>query len=286
VGFTVPSVPPGNLKYARPSDIITSTFTWSAAAGTISTDPLYGLSALYDGKMARPLKFTDSPVVAVRVVGDAGSARRVDGMALPNSNIPAGTVMKAQMGSDPTFATFAVSVDVTMGAYGLDGHSASPWADFVSASGYTTGGYRYVSWYVPVTSNVQWLGELLVFSNLRQFSVWPQFGNRGASHPFLENLYTEYGVRRVIKRLIKQRRVVYPFKGTDADFDDLQALVEDSGGVAEPFFLVANSNVNTDGGLYGRLTPDTAQMVDGSEEWFDLTNFTIAFEEDSRSLPL
>lgn len=285
MAFTIPAVPPGNLKYARPSDIITANFAWSATAGTVSADPDYGLGALYDGKMARPLKFIDDPVIAIRVVGDGGVATRVDGMALPNSNIPAGTVMKAQMGNDPTFATFAVSVDVTMGLIGLDGHRASPWADFVAASGYSVSGYRYVSWYVPVTVANQWLGELLVMSNLREFSVWPQFGQRGQSHPFLENIYTEFGQRRVVRRLIRQRKVIYPFKGTDADFDDLQSIVEDCGGVATPFFLVANSTVKTNGGLYGRLTPETAAMIMGAEEWFDLTGFTVAFEEDSRSVP-
>lgn len=285
MSFTTPAVPPGNLKYARPSDIITTDFTWSAAVGTVSIDPNYGLAALYDQKMARPLKFTDDPVVAVRVVGDAGVATRVDGIALPNSNIPEGTVMKAQMGNDPTFATFALSIDVTMGAPGKDGHVASPWANFVAASGYSVSGYRYVSWYVPVVADAPWLGELLVMSHLREFSVWPDFGRRGATHPFLENLYTEFGQRRVIKRLIRQRRVSYPFRGNDQDFADLEALVEDCGGVATPFFLVANSTIKTDGGLYGRLTPDTVRILEATEEWFDLTNFDVVFEEDSRSLP-
>jgi hypothetical protein len=274
------------LKYARPSDIITADLTWTAPAGTVSSDTDYGLASLYDEQMAKPTKFTDVPAVAIRVVGDAGVATRVDGMALPNSkNIPAGTVMKAQMGNDPTFATYAVSVDVTMGASGLDGHVASPWANFVAASGYSVSGYRYVSWYVPAVASAPWLGELLVMSHLREFSVWPQFGTRGQTVPFLENIYTEYGVRRVTKRLIRQRRVSYPFRGRDTDFDDLQALVQDCGGVATPFFLVANSTVKTDGGLYGRLTPESAKTIEGAEEWYDLTNFNVVFEEDSRSIP-
>lgn len=286
MSFTTPAVAPGNLKYARPSDIITSNFTWSVATGTVSSDPNYGLPSMYDGQMAQPTKFIDDPVVQVRVVGDAGTAVRVDGMAMPNSNFPAGTVLKAQMGNDPTFATFAVSVDVTLGTAGLDGHVASPWADFVAASGYSVSGYRYVSWVIPVIANAPWIGEQLVMAQLRSFSVWPQFGGRrGQAMPFLESLFTEYGVKRATRRLIRMRRIAYPFNGTAQDFEDLQMLVQDCGGVASPFFMVANSSVKTDGGLYGRFTPDTVRLVENTENWFDLEGFSIVFEEDSRSIP-
>jgi hypothetical protein len=277
----------GNLKYARPSDIITSQLTWSVVAGNISSDPEYGLAALYDGKMSKPLKFIDEPVAAIRIVGDAGSARRFDAMALPNSNIPAGTVMRAELNATNVWTAPTVSVNVTMGAAGLDGHVASPWADFTSATGYSPSGFRYCSWFIPVISVQPWLGELLVMSNLRQFSQWPQFGGtRGTMRPFLENLMTEYGVLRVVKRLIKQRQFEFQLKGNEQDFTDLQLLADDSGGMAVPFFMVADSLIKTDGGLYGRFTPETAAMIVGVEEWYDLNNLTIAFKEDSRSLPL
>lgn len=279
---------PGNLKYARPSDIVTSAATWTAAAGTVSADSNYQLGAMYDGKMAKPVKFVDVPAVDVRVVGDFGSARRIDGLALPNSkNIPAGTVMLAEFGSDPTFATHDVSVEMVMGATSLDGHVASPWADFTTASGYSISGARYVSLLIPAGASAPWLGELLVMAQLRSFSQWPQFqGTKGVTHPFLENIYTEYGQRRVVRRLIKQRRFACTIFGSDQDYADLQELCADAGGVANPFFMVADSSIKTDGGLYGRLTPETAALVEATEQWFDLNSITVAFEEDSRSIPL
>lgn len=286
--MSLPAVPPGNLKYARPSDIITADATWTAAAGAVSTNPDYGLPSLYDGRMAKPTKFTDSPAIAIRVVGDFGTATRVDAMALPNSkNIPAGTVMKMQLGNEATFATYDVSVDVTMGAASIGGHVASPWANFVTASGYSTGGFRYASLYVPAVTSAPWLGELLVMSNLREFTQWPQFGGmRGTTHPFLENIYTEYGQRRVVRRLIQQRRFAFTLFGNDADYTDLNDLIDDAGGVSSPFFMVADSNVTSNGGLYGRFTPETAALIQATENWFDLNALTISFEEDSRSLPL
>ena len=109
---------------------------------------------------------------------------------------------------------------------------------------------------------------------------------RGQSNPFLENIYTEFGQRRVVRRLIRQRRLNYPFRGNAQDFEDLKSLVEDCGGVSTPFFLVGNSTVKTDGGLYGRLDPETVRVLEAAEEWFDVDGFTVAFEEDSRSIPL
>jgi hypothetical protein len=287
MAFTTPAVPPGNLKYCRPNEIITSQAVWTAVAGNVSTDPDYDLTALYDGKMSKPCKFIDEPIAAIRIVGDYGSARRIDGMALPNSNIPAGTVMRAELNATNVWTAPTVSVNVTMGAHGLDGHVASPWADFTTASGYSVGGFRYCSWYVPVTAYQPWLGELLVMQQLRSFSQWTQFGGtRSTFRPFLENLMTEYGVTRVVRRLIKQRQFEFQLKGNEQDFTDLQLLCDASGGMAIPFFMVADSNIKTDGGLYGRFTPETAAMIMGTEEWFDLNSLTIAFKEDSRSLPL
>jgi hypothetical protein len=275
----------GNLKYARPSDIITSGLTWSAVAGTVSTDPDYGLAALYDRELANPCKFIDDPVIAIRLVGDAGVATRIDGLALPNSNIDAALVMRAELNATNVWTAPTVSVNMTMGARKLDGHRASPWADFTTASGYSAGGFRYVSLYVPINSVAPWLGELPVFSRLRTFSQWPQFGTRAVRRPFPELLKTEYGVKRGLRRRISQRAIRYSLKGNATDYDDLQALADDAGPVVLPWFCVADSSIKTDGGLYGRFTEETAAALEAAEEYFDLDNLPIDFEEDSRSIP-
>jgi len=276
------------LTYTRPSDIVTAEATWAVNSGTISSDPDYGLASLYDGKMAKPTKFTDSPAVNVRIVGNFGSARRIDGLALPNSkSIAAGTIMKAELNTVDSWISPAVSVDMVMGSPYLDGHVASPWASFLAASGYSVSGYQYASLLVPAGAAAPWLGELLVLAQLRTFSQWPGFsGTKGRTHPFLENIYTEYGQRRVVRRLIKQRRIDYPIKGSDQDVEDLQALADDCGGVSTPFFLAADGNVKIDGGLYGRLDPGLVASLMNPEEWFNVNGLTISFEEDSRSLPM
>ena len=288
--MTLPATPPGNLKYCRPSDIITSSLSWTAAVGTISSDTNYQAPALYDQRMAKPLKFIDDPAIAVRLVGDAGvgNSVRIDALSLPNSkSIAAGQVMRAELNNTNVWTAPTVSVDMTMGASGLDGHVASPWADFTTASGYTTAGFRYVSLYIPAQSVAPWVGELPIISNLRSFSQWPQFGDvRGINVPFLENLRTEYEQLRVIRRRIRQRLVNFTVRGNDSDYDDLIALAEDSGGMAVPFFLVHNSTIKTDGGLYGRFTPETAARLAVPSEWFDLNSINVSFIEDSRSIPL
>lgn len=276
----------GTFVYCRPSDIISSQATWSAPAGTVDADPLYGLAALYDKRMARPLKFGDAPAIAIRVVADFGATVRIDGMALPNHNLPPGTTIKMELNATNVWTSPTVSVPIIIPNAQLDGHRASPWADFVAATGYSSGGFRYASLYVPATVVQPWLGELLVIARLRTFSEFPQFsGTKGADRAFLEHLYTEYAALRVLRRRIKRRRVSFTFNGTDADHADLQALADDAGGVALPFFFAADRAITDDGGLYGRFDPQTAAQLLSTETWFDLNSLSISLIEDSRSIP-
>lgn len=276
-----------NMKYCRPSDIITSQAVFSAVTGTVSTDADYGIPSLYDGNPAKPLKFTDSPVVAIRLVADLGTATRVDGLALPNSNIDAGLVMRAEQNATDVWTSPSVSVNMTMGTRHLDGHRASPWADFTTASGYSTGGYRYVSLYVPVNSAAPKLGELLIMARLREFSRYATFGgNKVALRRYVESLETEYGAVRILSRRIKQRCFTVTVRGSDTDYDDLQALGDDCDGRAHAFFIAADGSVKTDGGLYVRFTSQAAAKLAATEEWFDVNPFSVDIEEVSRSLPL
>lgn len=287
-----------NLKYCRPSDIITSLATITAS-GSISTDPEYGLASLYDRNPAKPLKFlTAGPV---RLVYDFGATRRIDAFSLPNHNLDAGLDCIVSLNATNNWTSPTVSVAMEVGTEHLDGHRASPWADFTTASGYTASGFRYCSLFIPANTSAIKLGETPIISNLREFSQWTQFGGeRGATKPFLESIRTEFGVVRVYRRRVKQRYFRYQIKGTDDttkqvaasalarddDFNALQDLSDDAGGMALPFFVTANSAIKTDGGLYARFTKETAERTSAQEEWFDISPFRFEVEEVSRSLPL
>jgi len=155
------------------------------------------------------------------------------------------------------------------GADHLDGHVASPWADFTTASGYSSAGFRFCSLFVPVQSVNIKIGETLLMANLRRFNHEPQFGgNKGAIRRYLESLRTEFGVVRVNRRRIKQRCYAFMLKGSTVDYEAIQSLCDDAGGVADPWFFTPDDAVKIDLGLYVRFTEETAQKLTSTEEFF------------------
>ncbi len=273
-----------NIKYCLPRDIITSLATITAS-GTVSSDPNYGLSSLYDGQPAKPCKFlTSGPI---RITFDFGSRTRIDAFSMPNHNLDAGMTCIVALNNSDSWASPSVQTNLVIGSQHLDGHRASPWCSFVTASGYTTSGYRYLSLYVPANSAAIKIGEAVIIANLRTFSQWAQFnGQRATEREFLEAIKTEYGAVRVVRRKIKRRVFSYTIKGSETDYSDLQNLGDDAGGYALPFFITADGSIKTDGGLYARLTQDSARRLAAQEEWYGVIPFTISIEEVSRSLPL
>lgn len=271
-----------NLKYALASDIITS-LAVITASGTVSSDANYGLASLYDRNPAKPTKFeTQGPI---RLLYDFGSARRIDGFSLPNHNLDDDLQCVVALSSDGTTPTCMQTL--TVGDANLDGHRSSPWVDFTTASGYSASGFRYLYLYVPTNSVNIKLGESPVLARLREFSQWVQFqGTKGVKRQYQEALETEYGSVRVHRRKIKQRVHRYVIKGSDADYAALQDLGDDVSGIALPFFVTVDSSIKTDGGLYVRLTKQTADLLTATEEWFDVNPFVFDVQEVSRSLPL
>lgn len=284
----------GRLRYCLPSDIVTS-LAVVTASGSISADPQYGFPALYDTQPAKPLKFeTTGPI---RLVFDFGEAQRVDAFAMPNHNLDALSACVVALNNTDSWGSPTCIAAMVTGADHLDGHVASPWADFTTASGYSIAGFRYVSLFVPAqTANIK-IGETLIMANLRRFNHEPQFGgNKGAVRRYLESLRTEYGAVRVNRRRIKQRCYAFMIKGSTQDYEAVQALCDDAGGTAVPFFFTPDDAVKRDLGLYVRLSDDTAQKLTSTEEFFYVPsgvtnsgfveNFPISVEEVSRSLPL
>lgn len=271
----------GITKYGRFSDLIGGLATITAS-GVVSADANYGLSALTGINPAIPLKFlTTGPV---RIVWDFGSARQIAGMAMPNSNCDEGLAIRAELNSTNSWTTPAVSVAMPPGPDDLMGHRASPWADFTTASGYAN--FRYASLYLPANTVAIQLFAFPI-GTLRAFSRHIQFdGEKGVKRRTAEGIETEYGVVRVTRRRIRQRVHRFRVRGNDADHNDIQAIADDAGARALPWFFVWDSDVKTDGGLYVRFDKATAERLSSSEVWFDINDFGGEVEEVSRSLPL
>jgi hypothetical protein len=283
----------GYLRYARPSDIITS-LAVITASGTVNSDPDYGLPALYDLNPAKPLMF--DTVGPIRLVYDMGSTRRMDAFSLPNSNLAAATNCVVALNATNSWGSPTVQTPLVTGADHLDGHRASAWADFTTASGYSQSGFRYCSLFVPAQAVNIKLGETPIIATLRQFDHEPRWnGQKGARRPFLEALQTETGGVRVNRRRIKQRVYSFDIKGGTPDYEALQALCDDAGGLALPWFFSPDDAVKSDLGMMVRFTRESAARLLASEEFFYLpssanqgivTNLTLDVEEVSRGLPL
>jgi hypothetical protein len=277
------STPPLQTLYCRPSDIVTAAATLTAS-GAVSADPNYGLSALYDRLPAKPCKFeTDGPI---RIVYDFGAPQRVDAFALPNHNLDNGLECIVAANATDSWGAPTVQASMIVGPAHPDGHRSSPWTNLTTASGYSPAGLRYLSLYVPANSVPIKLGETLVIETLRRFTRWTDFGTRGLRIPYLESITTDYGVQRVYRRRVSQRTYDYRFNGNEQDWIDLKALLEDAGGLALPWFFVAESQNVEDEGLYVRFTSDVASHVQATEQWFDFHGLRLSVQELSRSIPL
>jgi hypothetical protein len=144
-----------SVRYCLPSDIVTGDAVITADAGTVDTDPHYGLTALHDGDPACPCKFTDSPAIAVRIVYTFAAPQRLDGFLLPSHNLDAGLDVRVQGNVAPAWGGPPLDQALTILAADRDGHSKRPWIDLSVLAAHT---YQCWSLYVPANSVAPKLG--------------------------------------------------------------------------------------------------------------------------------
>lgn len=271
-------------RYCLPSDIVTGAATITAVAGTVDTDAHYGLAALHDENPACPCKFTDSPVVAVRLVYDFGSPQHLDGFLLPSHNLDSSLAVRFQGNTTSSWGAPPLDRAVTIVAKDRDGHSKRPWVDL---SGLATHTYRYWSLYVPANSVAPKLGETLLVAAWRTFSRGIRWDlKRGVDRLALPSLTTAYGVKRYYRTDAKGDRIVGTVLGRETDLAAIRELMDDAGGPCSGFAFVLDDTTTSDGGLYVRCAESMAARH--AAEWvgYDKFPFPIEFEELSRGLPL
>jgi len=272
------------VRYCRPSDIVTGLASISTASGTPSSDPHYGLAALYDNDPACPCKFTDDPVVAVRLIFDFTTAQHIDGFLLPSHNLDASLAVRLQANTTSSWGSPPLDQAVTIAAKDLDGHSKRPW---VNLSGLGTHTYRYWSLYVPANTVAPKLGEAVFVAEWRTFTRGIRWDvKRAVDRAFVPSLVTAYGVKSYYRTNVKADRVIGTVVGADGDLTDIRTLLDDAGGPCAGFAFVLDDTVTSDGGLYVRCTEGMAAAH--TVEWVghELWPFPIEFEELARGLPL
>jgi hypothetical protein len=279
-------IPPANL--IRP-------VSWTITVGTLdSADPNYGVTALNDGKMSRPLKVRSAltgttPAVGVRLTADFGTAVPIIGLAVPNSGFGS---KSAQVSLNATNVWTAPTVTETLiwSARHGDGHSCSPFVDFRNNPSYGAGSYRYLSVFVSesILGTLQQWGEILIFNAWNVTLGYDQFeGNAGTGRRRLitDILTTEYGMRRGLRRDIKVRTLRTRFRNALASSAFMTNLMDQAGGNATPFLVLTDELVPGDGALYGRFPKEFARDFEQKEFWFLYYDFPFEFEEDSRGIP-
>jgi hypothetical protein len=273
-------------RYCRHTDILQTFSATTLASGTASTDPNYDLTALSDFDLSKPLKLADT--TAVRVTWDHGSATRLDGFSLPKHNLDTSLAVLIQRNATDAWGSPTQSVAVTISAVrpGSPGHSRSPWVDLSAAAGYSAGGFRYTSLYVPANSVAPRLKAFLI-TQFRTFSrgVLASALVTGHRRGYIPSITTAFGVKSYYNQNVVQRGVRGTVQASPADWQDLQDLADDCGGCVDPFFFALDDSAKDDGGLIVRFSEDMASGLEASYTIPTVRPVTFDFVEVSRGLP-
>ena len=281
------------MLYCRASDLVGAGATIAAAAGTVSADPHYGLAAAHDENPACPLKFTDAPAAFVRIVWDFGAPQRIDGLALVHHNLDAGLAVRVMGHSANDWAAPTITAPLTILARlpgGTPGHSRNPWADLRSLAGYTALGLRY--WALDLgtvaspNSIAPQIGQVCLVSQWRslQRSVLASL-DMGVGRMRIDSIEGSFGTATRYPINVRQASYRLPVLPSEADYQDLQDLWDDSQGV-RPFVCVLDGQVQTDGGYLMEFTDDTVR--DLRRSWAGGAGWptSLSVIELSRGLPL
>jgi hypothetical protein len=276
----------GGALYCRPSDIVAAgEVTWSVAAGVISTDPNYDLTALMSRIPACPVKFTTA--VQAEIVGNFGSAHRVDGVLFPSHNFAANLGVRVQMNATNSWGAPTVDALLDVDAARPDGHSRHPWIDLRTVAGYSVGGFQYIRILAPAMAVAPQFGGFTLVEQWRTFGQGLFFKlTEVQRRAFIHSFLTAAGVKSRYALNVKQYGISAGGIGTIADYRDLLDLHDDAIGIA-PFVFVLDSAVKNDGGYLVTFSDELLNTLQADwQEGPNVINLTLAFDEVSSGLPL
>jgi hypothetical protein len=258
----------GAFIYSRASENIADNVTPTLASGT--ADAAYPLTNLYDLNPAKPFK-TSSSATAVRVTWDHGSAQRADLVCLPMHNIPAGTDVRYQMNATDSWGGPTVNAAITIPTAGADGLPIPAWKDLTGVSGYSAGGFRYHSLFVPALAGITALGEIYVGSQKRQDIKNYQWNYKKAErHPVILRK-TAYGVPLSYRLGHREREMAFRVGPNASELALLLEWFRDAYGQKRPFLFVPDPDVNDAYvGYFGQDTVDPSTQYT-NRHWLDLT---------------
>lgn len=275
-------------RYCRYTDILQTFTSVTLASGTASSDTNYDLTALSHVDLAKPLKLVDASPVAVRITWDHGAATRVDGFLMPKHNLDASLAVLFQRNASNSWSTPTQSVAVTISADrpGNPGHSRSPWVDLTTAAGYSVGGFRYSSLYIPANSVNAKIKAFLV-AQFRTFTrgISGKTVVVGHKRGYIPAITTAYGVTTYYDQNVVERTVKGTLTASPTDWQSMQDLADDCSGCVNPFVFVLDDTVTDDGGLLVRMTESMAAGLAAEYVGTQIRPVNLDLTEVSRGLP-
>lgn len=233
------------MFYDLSSDQVIVSSGWSSD-GTISG--VYPLANIDDNQPWNPAQFTANPT---RITANFGSAKRVDFVSFIHCNFDASAVVRVQMNAANTWSGPSLSVTVPTDGPTEDGMPSNPYVDLTGVSGYTTGGYQFLSiQLVSGQSSLLSLGLVRLSSHQRVFSdtsTTVRDRSYGATDREVQPIIkrkTDAGTAVGYSRGTRERSVGGTIRCDAGGFADLQTMTRASRGALRPFALVPDPDVN------------------------------------------
>ena len=274
------------MLVCRPSRMVQNRYvSLGLASGT--EDAAYPLTCLVDAtNPAKCARFTDAPVVAIRVVWDHGEDVRIDAVSLAKFRLDVGLGVRVQRHTANAWGAPTQDAALPIAANHEDGHSPSPWVDLRAVEGYREQGFRFSSIYVPVNSTSPRLAGLVFVEQFEALDEHIDTMRRGERRRFIAPLETEAGVRRYLRRRVKERYLRGHGMPEDAALASWLAVLRDADGPCLPFLFIWDESDTTDGALLVRPSDATAEALEWDDTHPAAHAVTLEFDEVSRGLPI
>lgn len=266
----------GDFRYALRSDDVTQNATWAVHTGTAVSQ--YESSHIGTDVIARPAKLSET---YGSWYADFSSAQRVDAVVLPMYNFQAGLTVRIQGSSTTSFTTPSLNHLITIPAYRDDGFPYGAWQHLATATGYSTGGYRYWRLTVESTNSAAIATKVKLLAEVQTLTPNVAWGAVQQDDRKLIEHETDYGVSSIYDLGISRRAMTAELWGPDTQRDAVRDLWQSTRGRVYPFVVIPDAAEN-DAWFVRFLSP----ALDVSLARPDRNPMSVGFQEVSRGLVL
>jgi hypothetical protein len=279
-----------NFHYFHPSDNVAPNATPTIQTGTANASyPVANATLLTYAKIAAPSKIAETSGAWLL---DFGSAQRVDAV-LVWTNLDAGIAYSIQMNATNSWATPTVDSASTAPSKRADGYTVKIYKDLTGVSGYSSGGFRYLRFYVSGTNSVPVGIKILAFSQIRTTTRNIRWGMVFAEHQTSIDMTTDALVPWAYDLAAAPRGLSADFIGTDADAVKMREWFRACAGRVNPTVIVPDPSSPdpflcrwSKDGVANVIAPRLDTMASPIQRDFtNVQKMRLAFEEISAGDP-